>query len=201
MGAQLDQGNASATHDAALATDARPLENLEGSAPSRTADARRRRFALFIPVVVGWVLIDQLTKAYFNGSYQAGQVITDPIAGIFRFHLVYNTGGAWSIFSGATWALGAFSLVVCVALTVYLFVCARDASAGEAVGLALVVAGGIGNAIDRFALGFVIDFIEPTFIDFPIFNVADIGVTCGFVIFFIALIVCERAHSRKGGVK
>ena len=201
MGAQLDQGNARATHDAARATDARPLENLEGSAPSRTADARRRRFALFIPVVVGWVLIDQLTKAYFNGSYQAGQVITDPIAGIFRFHLVYNTGGAWSIFSGETWALGAFSLVVCVALIVYLFVCARDASAGEAAGLALVVAGGIGNAIDRFALGFVVDFIEPTFIDFPIFNVADIGVTCGFIIFFIALIVRERAHSRKGGVK
>ncbi len=201
MGAQLDQDNACATHDVAQVTDAASPERSEGPASSRTASARRRRFALFIPIVVVWVLIDQLTKAYFNGSFQAGQVITDPIAGIFRFHLVYNTGGAWSIFSGATWALGAFSLVVCMALTVYLFVCARDASAGEAAGLALVVAGGIGNAIDRFALGFVVDFIEPTFIDFPIFNVADIGVTCGFVIFFIALIVRERAHSKKGGAE
>ncbi len=201
MGAQLDQDNACAVRDAAQATDAAPPKQPEGPAFSRTACARRRRFALFIPVAVVWIVIDQLTKAYFNGNFQAGQVITDPIAGIFRFHLVYNTGGAWSIFSGATWALGAFSLVVCAALTAYLFVCARDASAGEAAGLALVVAGGIGNAIDRFALGFVVDFIEPTFIDFPIFNVADIGVTCGFIVFFIALILRERVNAKKGGAQ
>ena len=201
MGAQLDHDTACASNDIAQGAGAAPLGQSEGPASSRTACARRRRFALFIPIAFVWVVFDQLTKAYFNGNFQAEQVISDPIAGIFRFHLVYNTGGAWSIFSGATWALGAFSLVVCAALTVYLFVCARDTSAGEAAGLALVVAGGIGNAIDRFALGFVVDFIEPTFIDFPIFNVADIGVTCGFVIFFIALIVRERAHSNKGGVK
>lgn len=199
MGALQDQDNAGATHTAAQATDAEALAHAEEPASSRTASARRRRFALFIPVAIIWLVLDQLSKAYINGTFQPGQVISDPIAGIFRFHFVCNTGGAWSIFSGATWALGAFSLVVCAALVVFLFVSAREASAGEAFGLALVVAGGIGNAIDRFALGFVVDFIEPTFIDFPIFNIADIGVTCGFVIFFIALLVRERANSKKGG--
>ena len=86
----------------------------------RTARAVARRFAVFIPIVVVWLVLDQASKLFFNGSYHAGQVISDPILGIFRFHLVYNTGGAWSIFSGATWALGAFSLVVCIALTAYL---------------------------------------------------------------------------------
>ena len=59
----------------------------------------------------------------------------------------------------------------------------------ETVGFALVVAGGIGNAIDRFLLGYVVDFIEFAFFEFPVFNVADIGVTCGFVILIIGLIV------------
>ena len=132
----------------------------------RTARAVARRFAVFIPIVVVWLVLDQASKLFFNGSYHAGQVISDPILGIFRFHLVYNTGGAWSIFSGATWALGAFSLVVCIALTAYLALTPQRPNTGELIGISLVVAGGIGNAIDRFTLGFVVDFIEPTFIDF-----------------------------------
>ncbi len=63
--------------------------------------------------------------------------------------------------------------------------------------MALVVAGGLGNAIDRFTLGYVVDFIEPVFIDFPVFNVADIGVTCGFVLFVVAMILAYRRADRE----
>lgn len=163
----------------------------------RTARAVARRFAVFIPIVVVWLVLDQASKLFFNGSYHAGQVISDPILGIFRFHLVYNTGGAWSIFSDATWALGAFSLVVCIALTAYLALTPQRPNTGELIGISLVVAGGIGNAIDRFTLGFVVDFIEPTFIDFPIFNIADIGVTCGIILFFVSLLVHERTEAKR----
>lgn len=163
----------------------------------RTVRAVARRFAVFIPIVVVWLVLDQASKLFFNGSYHVGQVISDPILGVFRFHLVYNTGGAWSIFSGATWALGAFSLVVCIALTVYLALTPQRPNAGELIGISLVVAGGIGNAIDRFTLGFVVDFIEPTFIDFPIFNVADIGVTCGIILFIVSLLIHERTEVKR----
>lgn len=163
----------------------------------RTARAVARRFAVFIPIVVAWLVLDQASKLFFNGSYHAGQVISDPILGIFRFHLVYNTGGAWSIFSGATWALGAFSLAVCIALTAYLALAPQHPNAGELIGISLVVAGGIGNAIDRFTLGFVVDFIEPTFIDFPIFNIADIGVTCGIILFIVSLLIHERTEAKR----
>lgn len=163
----------------------------------RTARAIARRFAVFIPIVVVWLFLDQASKLFFNGSYHAGQVISDPILGIFRFHLVYNTGGAWSIFSGATWALGTFSLVVCIALTAYLALAPQHPNAGELIGISLVVAGGIGNAIDRFTLGFVVDFIEPTFIDFPIFNIADIGVTCGIILFIVSLLIHERTEAKR----
>lgn len=163
----------------------------------RTARAVARRFAVFIPIVVVWLVLDQASKLFFNGSYHAGQVISDPILGIFRFHLVYNTGGAWSIFSDATWALGAFSLVVCIALTAYLALTPQRPNTGELIGISFVVAGGIGNAIDRFTLGFVVDFIEPTFIDFPIFNIADIGVTCGIILFIVSLLVHERTEAKR----
>ncbi|MDO5800387.1 MAG: signal peptidase II [Coriobacteriia bacterium] len=163
----------------------------------RTVRAVARRFAVFIPIVVVWLVLDQASKLFFNGSYHAGQVISDPILGIFRFHLVYNTGGAWSIFSGATRALGAFSLVVCIALTAYLVLTPQRPNAGELIGISLVVAGGIGNAIDRFTLGFVVDFIEPTFIDFPIFNVADIGVTCGIILFIVSLFIHQRTEAKN----
>ena len=80
------------------------------------------------------------------------------------------------------------SLLVCAALTAYLVVAARRANLVEVVGIALVVAGGLGNALDRFTLGYVVDFIDTTFIEFPTFNVADIGVTCGFVLFFAGML-------------
>ena len=55
--------------------------------------------------------------------------------------------------------------------------------------------GGLGNAFDRFAQGYVIDFIDFTFIDFPVFNIADIGVTCGFVLLVIGYLLAARKEA------
>ena len=88
-------------------------------------------------------------------------------------HLVHNTGGAWSMFSGATAALGVFSIVMCAALAAFAVHERARISWPELIGLGLVIGGGIGNAIDRFALGYVVDFIDLSFMDFPVFNIAD----------------------------
>ena len=119
-------------------------------------------------------------------------MIAGPFLGLVRFHLVHNTGAAWGMFGDSTFLLGVMSLVVCVLITVYLFFLSQRPNAAQVVGVALVVAGGLGNAFDRFTLGYVVDFIEPVFIDFPVFNIADIGVTCGFVLFVIGLVLHER---------
>ncbi len=149
-------------------------------------------FVMFLCIVVGWVALDQITKRYFDSLYDSAQAISDSILGIFRFRVIHNTGMAWGMFDDATVFLGVFALVVCAILIVYLFVFSSNRTPLEIVGASLVVAGGIGNAIDRFIIGYVVDFIEPTFIDFPVFNVADIGVTCGVVIFIIGLFVPAR---------
>ncbi len=130
-----------------------------------------------------------------SGGWQEGDVVTGPILGLVRFHLVHNTGMAWGMFGDSTFALGVLSLAVCAA-TAYLFAFSKRPNTLETTGIALVVAGGLGNALDRFTLGYVVDFIEPVFIDFPVFNVADIGVTCGFAIFLAGMALAWRREDR-----
>ena len=143
-------------------------------------------------VAVLWLAFDLATKAYFDsGAYQVGQDIAGPFLVLFKFTLVHNTGAAWGMFAGNTAALGAFSLFVCALLVVYLMVFNPNAKIGEVIALGLVFAGGLGNAYDRFFTGYVVDFINVTFMDFPVFNIADIGVTCGIVVFFIYLLLFD----------
>lgn len=153
---------------------------------------RGRNAAIFVPLAVAWLALDMATKAYFN-TFPLGTVAGGPFLGLFQFRLAHNTGAAWGMFGDSTFALGVMSLVVCAALAAYLFLVARRASVLEVVGVALVFAGGLGNAIDRFTLGYVVDFIDATFISFPTFNVADIGVTCGFVLFFVGMLHSMRS--------
>lgn len=159
--------------------------------------SRSRNLVILLAVGLVWFGLDMLTKSWINGSYEVGQTVVGPILGLVQFTLVHNTGMAWGMFGDSTTALGVMSLVVCCVLIVYLLALSPRASVAEAVGIALVVAGGLGNVLDRFTLGYVVDFIEPVFIDFPVFNVADIGVTCGFVLFLGGLLLRERREAAR----
>ena len=156
--------------------------------------------SVFLGIVVVWVIFDRLTKLFFDGSYVLGQA-SEHGYGLFQFKLVHNTGAAWGMFGDSTFALGVVSLVVCVmiliviALFKYLF--ERPITLFEIGSLALVFAGGLGNALDRFMYGYVVDFIDLTFMNFPVFNIADIGVSCGFVFFMISLVWVSLGHHDK----
>lgn len=164
-----------------------------GSPQRRIAKPWRGRIALvFFGVALVWLCLDMLSKGIINAAYAQGDVITGPILGLVRLRLIYNTGAAWGMFGDATVLLGVLSLVVCLVLAAYLFFLSPRPNVLETVGVALVVAGGLGNAIDRFTLGYVVDFIEPVFINFPVFNVADVGVTCGFVLFVLGIFLAYR---------
>lgn len=162
-----------------------------GSKASGAPSPRKRNAAIFATVVAAWLLLDQATKAFFE-SFDVGAVVAGPFLGLFDFVLVHNTGAAWGMFDDMTLLLAVLALAVCAAAALYLFVFAPDSPPMAALGLSLVVAGGLGNAIDRFANLYVIDFIRPLFVDFPVFNVADIGVTCGCVLFLASLFVGGR---------
>ena len=154
------------------------------------------RTGVLVAIVIIWVALDQFTKSLVAGQ-ELGAAFAGPFFGLVDFRLVHNTGGAWGIFEGNTVALGVFSLVVCAALVAFYIWQRNEANLVQVIGIALIIAGGVGNAIDRFAQGFVTDFIEFSFFDFPVFNVADIGVTCGFVLLFIGLLVAWRDESQE----
>lgn len=170
----------------------------EDIASARRHAKRLRNLGIFAAIVAAFLVADQVTKAIFN-AYEIGHAIAEPIPGVIGFKLVHNTGGAWGVLGDLTFVLMGLSVVVCVAIVIYLFVVEPSASVLTTVGLSMVFAGGIGNLIDRIANGYVIDFIQPLFIDFPVFNIADIGVTCGVAITFISLILdCIHSEHEDG---
>lgn len=139
---------------------------------------------VFGGVAIVWLVFDYLTKRAFD-STEVGAQLWSGIPGFIDFRLVHNTGAAWGVLGDSTFGLGVFAVIFCVALLVIAHLRRQKATPLEMVGYGLVLAGGIGNAIDRLVSGYVVDFIETLFIDFPVFNVADIGVTCGFAIIAI----------------
>lgn len=115
------------------------------------------------------------------------------IDGILEWKYSENTGAAWGSFQGGGWWLIGFTVVMMVALGFILF--GRKFRASRLCNMAacLILAGGIGNLIDRVFRGFVVDFIYVKWIDFPIFNVADCCVVIGaaLLLFFIVFLYKE----------
>ncbi len=154
------------------------------------------RIVLFLPIAIIWLVVDIVTKNIANVN-AVGDTFGPSIPGILEFRLVHNTGGAWGILGDMTLLLGLVSVLICVAIAIFVFAY-RGISPLAIISLALVFAGGLGNAIDRFEYGYVVDMISTIFIDFPVFNVADIGVTCGIVLFVISIIFSKDCIASDG---
>ena len=125
------------------------------------------------------IAFDQVTKILAT-EYLKGKEPVSFIKGVVRFNYAENTGMAFSLFSGARWVFVALTLVACAAALWYIFL-NRCKPLWLYWSIAVVASGGIGNLIDRAFYGYVVDFIEPVFIDFAIFNIADCAVTLGAV--------------------
>lgn len=135
---------------------------------------------MFLLIVAGLIALDQVTKLWAQSSFPLGG---EGIYMGFGFYLTYvrNTGAAFGILQSGTLALGILSAVVSVLIAGYLWRNAVQMGAVQRAALTLILAGALGNMIDRFRLGYVIDFIHfqvPGF-SFPVFNVADSCVVIG----------------------
>lgn len=131
-------------------------------------------------MIVLIVAFDQITK-YFASLKLADGSVAKFIPGVVQFKYAENTGMAFSMLSGARWVFIALTVVVCVGVFYYLF-SNRCKNLWLYWSLGVILSGGIGNLIDRIRFGYVVDFIEPTFVNFAIFNIADCAVTCGAVV-------------------
>ena len=140
--------------------------------------ANVRNVATFFGAAVGAVVLDQVTKAWARAALAGGPVSLVP--GVMDLVLVGNTGAAFSMGEGKQWLFVLLALGI-VAACVSWVVREREMPTALSCALGAVAGGGVGNMIDRVATGSVTDFFATTFVDFPVFNVADIFVTCGVV--------------------
>lgn len=162
-----------------------------------TTSRRGSRIVLFWLFAGLVVLLDQATKAAVRYISPAPGHMGTLIPGIIDLVHVENTGAAFSIGEGAGPLFAVVALVI--ACGAFLFVCTQEPPLSLTVSLACVVGGGLGNMFDRIMHGSVTDFLATTFIDFPVFNVADIAVTCGIAVSFVAYLLWERSLGDEVG--
>lgn len=132
------------------------------------------------------VAFDQITKYLAKTYLQSGAVTF--IKGFVQFRYAENTGMAFSMFSGARWIFVGLTVVICAVGLWYLF-SDRCPNLWYYWSIGVIISGGIGNLIDRALYGYVVDFIEPLFVDFAIFNIADSAVTCGAAVLIINMVI------------
>ena len=120
----------------------------------------------------------------------------DFIPGLLSFHYVLNPGAAWGMLKSHPWIFMTLSSVAIIGIIVF-FCIYKNRHPLLNVSLALILGGGIGNMIDRFLFGEVVDFIHFTFISFPTFNIADCAVTVGGILLIIWFIFIDLPAERK----
>jgi signal peptidase II len=134
---------------------------------------------LYAILTLALIALDRLTKVWAQQwllRRHGGEM--NALPGLFRFHYAENTGVAFSMLAGSRWIIIGLNGLLIAGILAFLIL-RRPQNRLLKVGLCMVVAGGAGNLIDRVALGYVIDFIDLTFMRFAVFNAADICVTIG----------------------
>lgn len=157
--------------------------------------------SLIIAAIVGvlMVVVDQITKWVVLDTIAISGDTVPLIRGILSFYYTENTGAGFSILTGKTWFLIAFTVLV-MAFIVFLLIKRSFKHPLTDWGFCLVLSGGIGNLLDRvFNGGAVVDFIKTDFIEFPIFNVADICVTIGatLIILYFLIDLIKEIKTKK----
>lgn len=141
------------------------------------------------------IALDQTAKHFVVLNISATDTIKI-IDGVLEFVYVKNTGGAFSILNNSTWLLALVSVVFCVGVAVY-FIKEKPENRMFCLAMCLMFGGAVGNAIDRVVRGFVVDFIKTAFIDFPVFNIADIAITSGAVLLIIYIMFFDNTKNVK----
>lgn len=132
-------------------------------------------------IIAGIVIVDLATKIITEGKS------LNIINGVLSFESTHNTGAAWSMFDGqmAVFIVGAIIFVIVMFLFDYF---SKTQNSVYFLGFLLMLSGAIGNLIDRVLYGYVRDFIKLDFINFPIFNIADMALTVGCVLFSVYIL-------------
>ncbi|EGU69594.1 signal peptidase II [Streptococcus mitis bv. 2 str. SK95] len=152
---------------------------------------KRGIVAVIVLLLIG---LDQLVKNYVVQQIPLGEV-RSWIPNLVSLTYLQNRGAAFSMLQDQQWFFAIITLVVMAGAIWYLHKHMED-SLWMVLGLTLIIAGGLGNFIDRMSQGFVVDMFHLDFINFAIFNVADSYLTVGVIVLLIAMLK-EEVNGNK----
>jgi len=150
------------------------------------------------------IVVDQLIKRWMDWALaiSPGGPSRTLLPGVIGLHYMENTGISFSLFGESEIAMGVISIITALVMLagIVALLLGKIGGAAPLCSAALILAGGLGNLIDRLYHGFVVDYIELLFINFAIFNFADICITCG-VILMMGWVIWGETRKRKTAVR
>lgn len=153
-------------------------------------------FAIFFSIAMILLFVDFYTKAYIYSFVPYNIDVFENVMGIdFSITLAMNKGAAWGLFAEFQHLILAIRMAVILALLFYLFFSSHEKKIQ--IPLILIVTGAFGNILDFFLYGFVVDFFRFNFwgYPFPVFNVADILITSGVILFFLTSFLTKKKRA------
>ncbi len=137
------------------------------------------------------ILIDQVSKYLAVTCLKPIGSLTI-LKKVFSLTYVENRGAAFGILQNQRWFFITLTIIICIAIAYFLII-GRDESLILRISLSMILGGAIGNLIDRIKQGYVVDMFHFTFIDFPVFNVADCFIVIGTVLLgYYILFMAEK---------
>ncbi|MFS7237583.1 signal peptidase II [Carnobacterium divergens] len=136
------------------------------------------------------LIVDQVTKYLVVQNIELYQVKAF-LPGVLSWMYIQNIGAAWSILEGQMWFFYVITTVVIIGV-IYIMQKYAKESRLFSMGLALILAGALGNFIDRIRLGYVVDMVRVELFDFPIFNVADMSLSIGVALIIVYVLLDEK---------
>lgn len=154
----------------------------------------RRKITIPLTIVL-LIVLDQLVKWTIVSNIKLGEV-KGFIPSIMSLTYLQNTGAAFSILENQQWLFTIITLLV-IGGAIWYLIKNIKVSFWLISGLTLIIAGGLGNFIDRLRQGFVVDMFQVDFINFAVFNVADTYLTFGVLIMLLVIIKEETNGSES----
>ena len=148
-------------------------------------------------IIVIIIFIDQISK-YLTTSYLKPIGSITILKNVFNLTYVENRGAAFGMLQNQRWLFIVLTIIIAIAVACYLIL-NRNESLILRISLSMILGGAIGNLIDRIRLGYVVDMLYFSLIDFPVFNVADSFIVIGTILLgYYILFMAEKEGKMIG---
>ena len=156
-----------------------------------------KKYAFFSAIISIGILIDQITKL-LSVKFLQPKGTVPIIEDVIHLTYVENRGAAFGMLSDSRWVFMLVSTVAIIGMAVFLYSGLASNLLYE-ISVAMIISGGIGNMIDRIALGYVVDMIDFRIINFAVFNGADsfVCVGAGLLVLALVLDIVKEAKAKK----